>query len=198
VRVGWSRVRGKGKAVTGITKRDTGIRMLGLTRDVGPRTPGGMCGGHTGRGVERRVRKTQGQRSLQRHSPVSPTSFARPPSAHGTRLEARGWFLHETAVENLPKAWLPAPTRSRWLQQPGLPSLRRRRWTPLPAPRTGREALRRKQGRPGRASKPTTVRRRARQVPEGRATWLTSPRRQRRRKSCCRRSLRLRVVLRRS
>jgi hypothetical protein len=42
------------------------MRMSGLTRDVGPRTPGG----HTGRGVERRVRKTQGQRTLRRHSPT--------------------------------------------------------------------------------------------------------------------------------
>ena len=39
---------------------DNGIRMLERTRDVGPRTPGG----HTGRGIERRVRKTQGQRTL--------------------------------------------------------------------------------------------------------------------------------------
>jgi hypothetical protein len=43
-----------------IGARDDGIRMLEHTRDVGPRTPGG----HTGRGVERRAWKTQGQRTL--------------------------------------------------------------------------------------------------------------------------------------
>jgi hypothetical protein len=45
---------------------DRGARQWHTGARIHPRTPGG----HTGRGVERRVRKTQGQRTLRRRSPT--------------------------------------------------------------------------------------------------------------------------------